>query len=143
MNKSMKNKFASVLGTTILIFFVLINLQPIISYAQGSGETSGGNYSNVNNIIRLDNPLGDRINNLPAFIYMVLGIVFRIGAVLSVLALMYVGFMFVSARGVPENLETARRAFLYTVIGIAVLLGGVLIASVIQNTVIDVSRGVI
>lgn len=142
MNKSIKNKFASVFGILFLIFFVLISLQPIVSRAEM--ETGGsGNYSNVNNTITINNPIGGSIDNLPAFIYLVLGIVFKIGAIISVLALMYVGFMFVTARGEPEKLETARRAFLYTVIGIAVLLGGVLIASTVQNTVIDLSRGVI
>lgn len=123
-----------------LMFFIIADFQPIASYAQLKGEEDDiGNTNNTK--ITLANPLGDRINNLPAFIYMLLGIVFRIGAVLSVLALMYVGFMFVTARGDPTKLETARNAFLYTVIGIAVLLGGVLIASVIQNTVGELAQG--
>lgn len=133
----MKNKFALVLT---LMFFMAINLQPVVLYAKLGGEVND-NGGNNDNTITLHNPLGNRIDNLPAFIYMILDIVFRIGAVLSVLALMYVGFMFVSARGDPTKLETARNAFLYTVIGIAVLLSGVLIASVIQNTVGELAQG--
>lgn len=134
MNKSTKNKIVLIAGTIILMIFL-----PLIGYGkQGSDEGSGNN----NTVIHLNNPLGDKINNLPAFIYMVLDIVFQIGAVVAVLILMYVGFMFVSARGDPEKLQTARRAFLYTVIGIALLLGGKLIASVIGNTIIQVSGGI-
>lgn len=136
----MKNKMVLGLMSIFLMFFIIADFRPIVLYAELDNE--GGNINNTNNtIITLDNPLGDRINNLPAFIYMLLGIVFRIGAVISVLALMYVGFMFVTARGDPTKLETARNAFLYTVIGIAVLLGGVLIASVIQNTVGELAQG--
>lgn len=136
----MKNKFALVLALIFVMFFVVISLHPIKISAQSIGESTNVNNTN-NTTITLHNPLGNRIDNLPAFIYMILGIVFRIGAVLSVLALMYVGFMFVKARGDPTELETARNAFLYTVIGIAVLLSGVLIASVIQNTVGELAQG--
>ena len=143
MNKSMKNKFVAVLTLIFLMFFIIAGFQPIITLADVGERVDTNNTNNTNNTITLHNPLGDRIDNLPAFIYMILGIVFRIGAVLSVLALMYVCFMFVTARGDPAKLETARSAFLYTVIGIAVLLGGVLIASVIQNTIGELAQGVI
>ena len=73
---------------------------------------------------------------------MLLDIVFQIGSVFAVLFLMYVGFLFVSARGDPEKLQTARRAFLWTVIGIALLLGGRLVASIIGSTVSQVSTGI-
>lgn len=140
MDKTKKTKIASVLGTILIVVFMFYTF----AYAApGSSDDNQTNRSNVNNTITIPNPIGSRIDNIPAFIFMILGIVFKIGAIISVLALMYVGFMFVSARGEPEKLEVARRAFLYTVIGIAVLLGGVLIASVVQNTVIDLSRGVI
>lgn len=135
----MKNKMVLSLMSVFLMFFIIADFHPVVvSAVAGGGDDE---INNDNTTITLVNPLGDRINNLPAFIYMLLGIVFRIGAVLSVLALMYVGFMFVTARGDPTKLETARNAFLYTVIGIAVLLGGVLIASVIQNTVGELAQG--
>ncbi len=140
MNNFTKRKIGLILGTAILIFFILANFQPYLLYAQ---NFSGGGSNNGNsNTITLINPLGNNINNLPAFIYMVLDIVFRIGAIMAVLVLMYVGFMFVSARGDTEKLETARRAFLWTVVGIALLLGGRLIASVIGNTITQVSTGI-
>ena len=121
------------------MIFLIIFL-PLITYAE-QGSDNGGNNDN-NTRITLKNPLGDKINNLPSFIYMILNIVFQIGAIFSVLAIIYVGFLFVSARGDPEKLVIARRAFLYTVIGIGVLLGAVLIASVIQGTISNVSTGI-
>lgn len=139
-NKFTKNKIVLIAGMIIPVVLLSIYLQPHLSHARGSGEE--GNNSNNNTTITIDNPLGDKVNNLPSFIYMILDIVFQIGAVFAVLAIIYVGFMFVSARGDPEKLQTARRAFLWTVIGIALLLGGRLVASVIGGTVSQVSTGI-
>ena len=135
MNKSTKNKFVLIAGMIVLMIF------PFFITQADSGTDNSGNNAN-NTIITLDNPLGNKINNLPSFIYMILDIVFQIGAIFSVLAIIYVGFLFVSARGDPEKLKTARTAFLYTVIGIALLLGGRLIASVIGSTIGQVSTGI-
>lgn len=134
MNKLTKNKIALILGMIFLTIFL-----PITVYG-AAGDNGSGDENNT--IITLDNPLGSKVNNLPSFIYMILGIVFQIGSVFAVLVLMYVGFLFVSARGDPEKLATARRAFLWTVIGIALLLGGRLVASIIGSTVSQVSTGI-
>ena len=138
MNKSIKNKNGLIVKISFFLLFLFLSFQPIVSYALDNEGSSGSN----NTRITLENPLGNKINNLPSFIYMILDIAFQIGAIFSVLALRYVGFLFVSARGDPEKLVIARRAFLYTVIGIGVLLGAVLIASVIQNTISNVSTGI-
>lgn len=61
-------------------------------------------------------------------------IVLPLGGILAVLAFIWVGFMFVTARGNPAKIETARTALLYVAIGTAVLLGAEIIAAVIQNT---------
>lgn len=135
----MKNKIGLIVETLILTIILSIYLQPIYLFAQQKGEGSG---DDNNTTITLENPLGDKINDLPSFIYKILEVVFQIGAIISVLAIIYVGFLFVSARGDSEKLQTARRAFLYTVIGIAVLLGATLIASVIDSTVTDLSTGI-
>lgn len=129
----MKNRITLTTAILLMIF------PPMAVYGAAGDNSSGGEN---NTTIKLDNPLGDKVNNLPSFIYMILDIVFQIGAVFAVLAIIYVGFMFVSARGDPEKLQTARRAFLWTVIGIALLLGGRLVASVIGGTVSQVSTGI-
>lgn len=154
MNKLIKNKKDAYFATlfrvhgisrfvfgVFLITFSLTFFQPSILCAQAPGGEKGKN-DKSNTTITLNNPLGDKVNDLPSFVYMILEIVFEIGAVVSVLAIIYVGFMFVRARGNSEELVTARRALLYTVIGIAVLLGAVLIATVIDDTITDISTGI-
>ena len=139
MNKLTKNKFLLIAGMIVLSIIFSVYLQPITLFAL---DTENNSTKNNNTIITLDNPLGNRVNNLPSFIYMILDLAFQIGAIFSVLAIIYVGFLFVSGRGDREKLKTARTAFLYTVIGIAVLLGAVLIATVIQSTISNVSTGI-
>ena len=138
MNKSTKNKSVLIAGMIVLSIIFSFYFQPVTLFALDTENNGTKN----DTIITLDNPLGNKINNLPSFIYMILELAFQIGAIFSVLAIIYVGFLFVSARGDPEKLKTARTAFLYTVIGIAVLLGAVLIATVIQSTISNVSTGI-
>ncbi len=52
-----------------------------------------------------------------------------------VLMLVYTGFLFVSAQGKPEKLSTARKVFIWTLIGGLVILGSKALALAIQATV--------
>lgn len=67
--------------------------------------------------------------------YIILNLVMPLGGILAVLAFIWVGFMFVKARGNESEIEKAKRALLYVAIGTAVLLGASLISSVVSNTV--------
>ena len=90
---------------------------PLISFAQG-----------------IQNPLGG-LTSIPAFVASMMVYVVRIGGVIAIFAFIYSGFKFVQARGNPEELTTAKRIFINTCIGVAVLLGAQLIASIIVGTI--------
>ena len=98
------------------------------SPSQSSGNTT------------LVNPLGTgaTLNTLLADI---LQFVVRIGSIVVILMLVYVGFMFVVARGNPAEISKARQALMWTVIGALVLLGAEAIAQGIQATVQALSVG--
>lgn len=86
------------------------------------------------------NPLGNNVCSsngtcLMNFLTSILKLVIQIGAVIVVLMLVYVGFLFVVAQGNESKLTTAKNALLWTVIGALVLLGAQAIASGIQATV--------
>jgi hypothetical protein len=59
----------------------------------------------------------------------------QIGLPIVVLAIVYAGFLFVSARGNTEKLSKAKETLLYTLIGAAILLGSWTIAQIIKSTV--------
>jgi type IV secretory pathway VirB2 component (pilin) len=83
----------------------------------------------------IENPFktGD---SLPALFNSIIdNVLFPIGGVLAVLAFIWVGFMFVTAQGDPNKIETARRALLYVAIGTALLLGARAISLLVTNTI--------
>ncbi len=78
------------------------------------------------------NPLG--VDSLEDLLTAVLGAVVQIGSIFLVLALVWVGFLFVFAQGNEEKIKTARQALFWTIIGGLVLLGAQAISMVIQAT---------
>ncbi len=94
--------------------------------AQPSSSGTPGNYI-------FPNPIG--ANNLYDFINMFINAIIQIGFIFVVLAVIYSGFLFVKARGNPEELAKAKKAFLWTVIGGVILLGAQALSGVICSTV--------
>ena len=82
----------------------------------------------------LVNPLNS-INSLPELLTAILKGVVEIGAIFLTLMIVYVGFLFVAARGNEEKIRSARDALMWTVIGGLILLGAEAISLVIQATV--------
>ncbi len=92
-----------------------------------AADSTGGGGSLVN-------PLSN-INSLPDLLTAILKGVVEIGAIFLTLMIVYVGFLFVAARGNEEKIRSARDALLWTVIGGLILLGAEAISLVIQATV--------
>jgi hypothetical protein len=82
----------------------------------------------------LTNPLRN-INSLNDLLGAILRAVVEIGTIILVLALVYVGFLFVVAQGNEEKIRNARSALLWTVVGGLILLGATAIKAVIEATV--------
>lgn len=83
---------------------------------------------------RFCNPLGS-ISSFSDFVSAILGIVVSIGVPVAVLAIIFSGFLFVTAQGNEEKLKTAKSAFLWSVIGTAILLGAWAISQAIDTTI--------
>ena len=88
----------------------------------------------------LINPLGAG-TSLPVLLKDILQLIVQIGTVVIVLMLVYVGFLFVTARGEPGKITAAREALLWTVVGALILLGAQAISLGIQSTVQALSTG--
>jgi len=118
------------------VFLLACFLSPSISLAQIiGGETGGGNLGGqTGSFTQLWNPLTG-IPTIQALVAKLLEIVVQIGVPIVIFFLVYVGFLFVTARGNPEKISIARNAFMWTVIGGVVLLGAQLLSSVVENTV--------
>lgn len=107
--------------TVFLLVFTIVSL-PFIAFAQSDGK--------------IINPLGQSgPQTVPAFIELLLKRVIQIAFPVIALAIIYCGFLFVSAQGNPAELEKAKSSLLYTLIGAAILLGAWALAQLITSTV--------
>jgi hypothetical protein len=112
----------------VLTFYALITPFSLL-YADGGN--SGCDQSQG----KICNPLGTT-STVPDLIKTILKGALTIGIPVVALAIIYCGFLFVVARGKPEELKKAKDALLWTVIGAAVLLGAYAIAQMISSTVL-------
>jgi hypothetical protein len=97
------------------------------------GPIQGGGANNGGGGISLINPL--KATNLQQFVADIISIVVRIGTIVVVLMLVYVGYLFATTSINPENKNKAREALLWTLVGALILLGAQAIAVGIQATV--------
>lgn len=79
------------------------------------------------------NPL--KAKNITDLIEAVLNIVLQLAVPVVVLFFMWSGFLYIKAQGNSKALGDAHRAFLYTVIGTAILFGAFALGKIIQATV--------
>ncbi len=86
----------------------------------------------------LQNPL--QFNGIAEFVAGALKAMVIVALPLIALAIVYSGFMFVSARGNEEGISTAKRNFTYVVIGAILILGAWVIATLIGGTVTQLTR---
>ena len=123
-------------GSPVLDFGIF---NPDWSVLPGAGDETGDGPGQTNNFARLQNPI--QYDNIPDVIRQLITIVFVIGVPLVALAIIYAGFLLVTAGGDQNKLTKGKQALLAGVIGGAVLLGAWVIAEAIQGTV-DQIRGV-
>lgn len=118
--------------TFLLLWIFVFFLTPaLVVMAQPGGNNSlpqGGNNSAPqagNNCppgkTCLTNPA--KADSVAAFFEAVFNAIFILILPIAVLAMAVVGLMFVAARGNPEKLTRAKNAFLYTVLGTALVFG--------------------
>ena len=86
---------------------------------------------------KIVNPLGDKNSTIMEFIQNILIGAIKVSMPIIALAIIYCGFLFVTAQGNSEKVQKAKDALLYTVIGAAILLGSWAIAMLISETVIS------
>ena len=109
---------------------VLILVLPIISFAQGDNTTPTTCIPTAGKIC---NPL-KTTSSIDELIKKTLEGLLKIGIPIVALAIIYSGFLFVSAMGNTEKLGKAKTTLMYTLIGAAILLGSLAIAKIISTT---------
>jgi len=90
--------------------------------------------------VKLKNPI--KADSFQELVEAILKVVVTIGTPIAILAIIYSGFLFVKARGKPEDLVAARTALMWTIIGVVVLLGAQLLSIIISTTIKNLGTGV-
>lgn len=123
-NQSKMNKIQSIFSIIFnLTFLVFLSVPTFIYGAPITGDRGA----------TIENPI--KADSFPEFIRNILEIVVQIGAPIIVLGVIFSGFLFVRAQGNSDKLKIAKEAFLYTLIGAAIVLGAFVITEAIQGTV--------
>ena len=118
-----------------IVAVVLFSTLPIISLAQGTSNFPAR--CDPSKSGKICNPID--ADSLSGLLKTILEGALKIGMPLIALAVIYSGFLFVSARGNPEKLTKAKDALLWTLVGAAILLGSWAIAELISETVLSLT----
>lgn len=102
------------------------------------GYSGGGDFGDSAGGI-LQNYLKSGIDSIPQLISYILKLAAMIGLPIVVLFIMWAGFMYVTARGDQAKIRRAHDAFLYSMVGAALVLGAAVIAAAIQGTISNLS----
>ena len=86
----------------------------------------------------ITNPL--KSNDLVATVKSFINVVIDIGSVVCIIFLIYAGFLFVQARGNSGEITKAKDTFMWTVVGIVILLGSQLIANIVIGTINNIKN---
>jgi type IV secretory pathway VirB2 component (pilin) len=127
--------------TTYFTVLALVLVLPSALYAQGRtgdgdrdiGRTGDGGVPNSGGSFM-------ERNLFDLFFSLIDNVLLPIAAVVAVIALIYSGFMFVSALGKPDKLSTAKRNFVFVLIGTVLLLGASTLGRVVQDTICDITN---
>jgi hypothetical protein len=118
--------------THTYMFLVGIFL-PLITFAQNKGNEINPPRGSQDGLqIGIKNPL--EVDSVAEVMKIFFDALVQLGSVAVVLAIIYAGFLFVVAKGNPEQLSKAKTTLYWTIIGALILLGAQVIASVIENT---------
>lgn len=115
------------------------NPQIVAPLEKYSADSNNSSANCPNGVCTLTNPLkgangGTGINSVSDLILAFMKIVSYLAVILGVIMLMWVGFMFVMARGKPEEIKLRSVQLLWVIVGIGVILGARILISVIINT---------
>ena len=126
-----------------LLITIFFTLAPFLTFAQGGADPSDpgadpvpGDTSEVTVIdINIPNPIS--VGTIPEFIQKVLDFIITIGLPILAMAIIYSGFLFITAQGAEAQITKAKNALLFAVIGGFILLGSWLIAGAVKEALTD------
>lgn len=113
---------------------------PVDGSSSGSIPVTGPNGGSTIINLNLPNPLAGTVDTLPEFFQKVVYIIIKIGVPLVAMAIVFAGFLFVTARGSDEQLKKAKLAFTFAIIGGLILLASWAVADAIKDALTTINN---
>lgn len=126
----------SILRRYARLAYVFGALLPSFALAQSNNPSSGSNNPSTGSnpgATTLTNPL--HATSISELIANIIDVILVFATPLIVLMIMYAGFLFVTARGNEGQVESAKKALLWSVVGGVIVLGARIISTVIEGTI--------
>lgn len=134
--------FGLLLGSFFTTSLVLVNAQGSAGSGftppAGSGFTPPAGTGVTPEKFELKSPFA--FKTIPEFLNKILDIIIKIGGILAFFFIIYSGFLFVTAAGSEDQVKKAKAVFLWTVVGVAIVLGAKVIAELLVGTVNSVVK---
>jgi len=105
-----------------------------VGIAKCQANINPGQGSNPSGSVTLINPLKAG-TSIESFLNSILDFAIRIGSVIVILMIVFVGYKFVVAQGKPDKIEEAKKMLLWTIVGALVLIGAKVLSAGILATV--------
>lgn len=123
----------------LLLFFGFV---PVFAQPANLSPTGGGpmDIAPSEDGITLENPLGG-IKTLPDLLIKILEMVVTLGVPIVTIAIIWSGFLYVTAQGNQTKIGKAHLAIYGTIIGASIVLGAFVIAEIIKSTVEQLNTG--
>lgn len=83
---------------------------------------------------KIDNPLKSEYSNITDLINGLVDITLKLGTIIAVLALVWIGLKFILAQGDPKKIQEAKQMLQWVIIGIALLFSAKIIVEIIKGT---------
>ncbi len=126
INLFMKENLLSICVTLKYYFLASLFLLPSLVWAAEDDNKVSLSY-------KLDSPLA--FSSIEGFFLALLRVFITIAIPIIVIAIIYAGFLYVTARGNAEQTKKATTALSYAIIGAIILIGAVAIGEIIGNLV--------
>lgn len=118
---------------TLILFGIL---GPKVVFGEVTGSQAGVSINGG-----IGNPIGT--DSIQGLVSAILDVIVAIGTPIAVVFLIFSGFKFVFARGNSSKLTEARETFIWTIVGIVILLGARLLSEVVKGTVEQLGAGIL